>query len=176
LVLLVIDTRAPHVLVDGGYAARRAQCEQAAALLGLRSLREVDDLESSLERLADDVLCRRVRHVVTENRRVLDVIALLDAGRVRDIGPLMTASHESLRDDFAVSCRELDLAVEASLAAGALGARMTGGGFGGSAIALVAADREAEVRAAVVSAFAGAGVTAPEFVRAEPGGGFRSIA
>ena len=175
LALLVVDTRAPHVLVDGGYAARRAQCEQAARELGVPALRDVDDLDAALGSLDDEVLRRRVRHVVTEDRRVLDVVALLDAGRVAEIGPLLTASHVSLRDDFAVSCRELDLAVDAALAGGALGARMTGGGFGGSAIAFVEATAAEAVRSSVAAAFEAAGLPAPLPVSAVPGQGYRQV-
>jgi galactokinase len=169
--LVVIDTRAPHRLVDGEYAARRASCEQAAVLLGVPALRDVDDLGSAMSRLDDDVLQRRVRHVVTENQRVLDVVALLEAGDVRGIGPLLTASHESLRDDYEVSSPELDVAVDAALRAGAHGARMTGGGFGGSAIALVESSTSAEVRSAVLAAFAAAGMAEPGFVEALPSTG-----
>lgn len=171
LTLLVIDTRAPHRLVDGEYAARRADCERAAALLGLRSLREVADLDAALAALDDGTLRRRVRHVVSENGRVLEVVALLRAGDVRAIGPALTASHASLRDDYQVSCTELDLAVATALAAGAHGARMTGGGFGGSAIALVETDAVPAVRAAVLEAFAEAGLTEPGFLEAVPAAG-----
>jgi galactokinase len=175
LALLVIDTRAPHVLVDGGYAARRAQCEQAARELGVATLRDVVDLDDALDRLDDEALRRRLRHVVTENQRVLDVVGLLDAGRMREIGPLLTASHASLRDDFAVSCRELDLAVEAVLGAGALGARMTGGGFGGSAIALVDVDRAPDAGASVTAAFVEAGLVAPVCREVAPGPGYGRV-
>ena len=141
LALLVVDTRAEHALVDGQYAARRASCEAAAARLGVETLREISDdprgLEWALAKLDDEVQVRRVRHVVTEIDRVTWFVALLDAGEVDPVGPLMNASHASLRDDYEVSCRELDLVVDTARAAGALGARMTGGGFGGSAIALV---------------------------------------
>ena len=150
LALLVVDTKAPHQLVDGEYAARRASCEAAARLLGVPALRDVADLDSALAVLDDDVLRRRVRHVVTENGRVLDVVDLLESGDVRAIGPLLTASHVSLRDDYEVSCRELDLVVDTALAAGALGARMTGGGFGGSAIALVEIRSVDHVRDAIL--------------------------
>ncbi|MGH8826726.1 MAG: galactokinase [Jiangellaceae bacterium] len=142
LELLVIDTRAPHRLVDGEYGARRRTCEQAAARLGVRSLRDLqgDDPDVVLAGLDGDAVAqRRVRHVLTENGRVLDAVALLRVGRVGDIGPLLTASHASLRDDYEVTVPELDVAVAAALRAGALGARMTGGGFGGSIIALVEA-------------------------------------
>ncbi|MGE3810090.1 MAG: galactokinase [Candidatus Nanopelagicales bacterium] len=173
--LVVIDTRAPHRLVDGEYAARRASCEQAAVLLGVPALRDVDDLGSAMSRLDDDVLQRRVRHVVTENARVLDVVALLESGDVRAIGPLLTASHESLRDDYEVSCPELDVAVEAALSAGAHGARMTGGGFGGSAIALVEACDVDALRRDVAAAFASAGFTEPAFLEAVPADGYRRL-
>jgi len=174
--LVVIDTRAPHRLVDGEYAARRASCEQAAVLLGVPSLRDVDDLGSAMSRLDDDVLQRRVRHVVTENARVLDVVALLESGDVRAIGPLLTASHESLRDDYEVSSPELDIAVDAALRAGAHGARMTGGGFGGSAIALVEESATGELRSQVRAAFAAAGLDEPAFLDAVPVDGYGRLA
>jgi galactokinase len=176
LELLVVDTRAPHRLVDGEYAARRRACEEAARLLGVAALRDVDDLEAAMAELPDDTLRRRVRHVVTENQRVLEVVALLRGGDVRGIGPVLTASHVSLRDDYEVSCAELDLAVDTALAAGAYGARMTGGGFGGSAIALVEASSTAEVRSAVLAAFAAAGMAEPGFVEALPSPGAARIA
>ena len=139
LAVLLIDTQAPHRLVSGEYAARRATCEAAAETLGVPALRNLDpsDLAHALRRLDSDLVRRRVRHVVTENQRVLDTVALLDAGTAVKIGPLLTASHISLRDDFEVSVPQLDTAVDAALAAGAYGARMTGGGFGGCVLALV---------------------------------------
>ncbi len=168
LALLVVDTRAEHRHADGEYAARRATCERVAAVLGLPSLREVADLDAALARLATAlapqeaaVAARRLRHVVSENRRVTEVVDLLAAGRVADVGPVLTAAHASLRDDYEVSCRELDLAVDAALDAGALGARMVGGGFGGSAVALVRADDAGRVADAVTTAFAGARLAAP---------------
>ncbi|MFV0459384.1 MAG: galactokinase [Actinomycetales bacterium] len=137
--LLVIDTGVAHSLADGEYAARRASCELAARTLGVDQLRDLDEagLPAAAARLPTEDLRHRVRHVVTENSRVERTVALLERGEVAAIGDLLTASHASLRDDYQVSCVELDVAVDASLAAGALGARMTGGGFGGSAIALV---------------------------------------
>jgi galactokinase len=154
LALLVADTRVKHAHADGAYARLRSGCEDAAARLGLATLREVpyDGLDAALDALPDERLRRLTRHVVTENRRVEDVVALLDAGRVAEIGPLLTAGHASLRDDFQVSCPELDLLADTALAAGALGARMTGGGFGGSVIVLTAADAAAEVSRALVAA------------------------
>lgn len=173
LVILVIDTRAEHRLVDGEYAKRRSQCAESAAVLGVPALRDVTPagLDDALARLPDDVLRRRTRHVVTENARVLDTVALLDRGAdPREIGPLLTASHVSLRDDFEVSSRELDVAVDAVLAAGAYGARMTGGGFGGSAIALVDA-RSDDVGIAVRHAFAAAGLREPNVFAVTPAAG-----
>jgi galactokinase len=178
LELLVIDTRAHHALTDGQYGSRREACERAAALLGVRWLREVApaDLDAALERLRDgvddpeeaDEMARRVRHVVTEIDRVRQTAELVDAGDLAGVGPLLDASHASLRDDYEVSCLELDVACEAAVGAGALGARMTGGGFGGSAIALVDSAQTATVAAAVAAAFAAKDLAAPAFLRAVP--------
>ncbi|WP_088284489.1 galactokinase [Kineosporia sp. A_224] len=177
LELLVMDTRAHHALVDGQYGSRRDACEKAADLLGVDTLREVrpDGLERAAARLhqvlgdgtAEEVV-RRVRHVVTEIARVREVATLLAAGRVRDVGPVLDASHTSLRDDYEVSCPELDVACGAARSAGALGARMTGGGFGGSAISLVDATRTDAVAAAVADAFVDHGFAPPAFLRAVP--------
>ena len=172
LELLIIDTRAHHALADGQYGSRRQACEQAARILGVATLREVPmaGLDAALARLPHAELRRRVRHVVTEIDRVAAAVALLDAGRIADVGPLLDASHASLRDDYEVSCAELDLACTTAVAAGALGARMTGGGFGGSAVALVPAGDVERVAAEVAAAFDAAGVTAPVFLRAEAAG------
>ncbi|WP_242587598.1 galactokinase [Streptomyces sp. MST-110588] len=176
--LLVVDTRVKHELGDGAYAARRAGCERGARALGVHALRDVGytQLPAALARLDGDPVAQRyVRHVVTENRRVQDVIEHLDAGDTRAIGPVLSAGHASLRDDFEISCAELDLAVDSALAAGALGARMTGGGFGGSAIVLVEeADAEA-VGKAVTESFAAAGHTAPRIFTAVPGQGAHRV-
>jgi galactokinase len=161
LATLVIDTKAPHRHVSGEYAARRASCEAAAAALGVPALRDVTDLPAALAKLDDAVLRRRVRHVVTEDQRVLSVVDLLRAGRPRDIGPLLTESHASMRDEFEITVPEVDTAVEAALAAGAYGARMTGGGFGGCVLALVDADATGRVSDAVATAFAARGFAAP---------------
>jgi len=152
--LLVVDTRVKHAHADGAYGERRAGCEAAAAALGLSSLRDLapEGLDTALAALPDDRLRRLTRHVVTENRRVREVLDLCEAGRTREIGAVLTAGHASLRDDFQVSCAELDLVVDTALAAGALGARMTGGGFGGSAIVLVDEGDEARIAAAVEAA------------------------
>jgi galactokinase len=168
LALLVIDSRAPHALVDGEYAERHRSCEQAVEILGVRALRDVtvDGLDDALARLGDgaegDLLRKRVRHIVTENARVLDVVAALRSGDdVRRIGPALTASHASMRDDFEITVPQIDTAVEAALEAGAYGARMTGGGFGGCVLALVDADQVEQVVRAVEAAYDAAGFRAP---------------
>jgi galactokinase len=173
LSLLVVDVKAPHRHVDGEYAARRRSCEQAAAELGVPALRSVSiaDLDGALARLSDDVVRRRVRHVVTEIHRVEEAVALMHAGKLREVGPLFTASHVSLRDDFEITVPELDVAVDAALAAGALGARMTGGGFGGCIIALVEATEADSVLAAIEKAFADHGFTTPTSLAANPSPG-----
>ncbi|MGW4777816.1 galactokinase [Streptomyces filamentosus] len=177
LELLVVDTRVKHALGDGAYAERRAGCEAGARALGVRALRDVDaaHLPAALARLTDGTTLRYVRHVVSDNDRVARTIALLDAGATREVGPLLTEGHASLRDDLRVSCAELDLVVETANAAGALGARMTGGGFGGSAVVLVDADRAAPVAAAVRSAFADAGYAEPGVFPAVPSAGARRL-
>ena len=169
LELLVIDTRASHRLVDGQYEARRRACESACRILGVASLREVGDLGAALSALDDEEVASRVRHVVTENDRVTQFAKLVDAGRIREVGPLMDASHDSLRDDYEVTCPELDTAVDAARAAGVLGARMTGGGFGGCAIALVDRDVRNDAARQVVKAFRDAGFTHPDLYVVTPG-------
>jgi galactokinase len=171
LALLVTDTRAHHELTDGQYGARRDACEQAAAELGLGSLREVpaEGLEQDLARLSRDELVRRVRHVVTEIERVRECVAALRADDFARVGALFLASHASLRDDYEVSAPELDLVVEVAMAQGALGARMTGGGFGGSALSLVAADAVEETAAALARAFRLAGFGEPRSWAVGPG-------
>ena len=141
LQIVVIDTRMHHSHAGRGYRTRREECVQATRLLGLDSLRDLDivDIEAATRRL-DERLARRVRHVVTENQRVLDTVSTLRSEGPAAIGKLLNASHDSLRNDFEVSCPEVDLAVELARTMGALGARMTGGGFGGSAIALLRPD------------------------------------
>ncbi|QFU87940.1 galactokinase [Amycolatopsis sp. YIM 10] len=172
--VLVIDTRAKHTLAESGYGDRRRGTERAADLLGLKALRDIepDGLDDALARLPED-LRPLVRHVVTENQRVLDVVALLKSGRLADIGPSLDASHVSMRDDYRISCPELDVAVEAARAAGALGARMTGGGFGGSAIALVPEAELAKVEANVKAEFERAEFKAPRTFVAVPSPGAR---
>ena len=161
--LLVTDTRAHHELVDGQYAARRDACEEAARILGVDTLREVpaSGLDAALHRLPTDEMRRRVRHVVTEIDRVERAVAALRAGDLDEVGRLFDASHVSMRDDYEISCDELDVATETARRHGALGARMTGGGFGGSCIAIVRADAVDEVSRAIDAAFAERGFTAP---------------
>ena len=163
-VLLVTDTRAEHALVDGQYASRREACEQAARDLGVETLREVDPsaLDEALARLDSEDVRRRVRHVVTEIERVQAAVSALEAGDLGEVGRLFDASHASLRDDYEVSCEELDVATATARTHGALGARMTGGGFGGSCIAIVPADRAEAVAAAIEAAFDEAGFAAPQ--------------
>ncbi|MEU2333926.1 galactokinase [Streptomyces sp. NPDC006654] len=174
--LLVVDTQVKHAHSNGEYGKRRAGCEKGAALLGVDALRDVPygELDAALDRLGDEEEVRRlVRHVVTEDHRVERVVALLEAGDTRAIGPVLTEGHASLRDDFQVSCPELDLVVEAANAAGALGARMTGGGFGGSAIVLAETADVDTVTKAVEEAFAAAGFKAPRVFEAVPSAGAR---
>jgi galactokinase len=161
LELLVLDTKTPHALVDSEYAARRASCEEAARRLGLPALRDVGDLAAALDQLDDDVMQRRVRHVVTENARVQAAAEVLRASRVADLGPLLDASHASMRDDFEITVPTVDLAVESARAAGAIGARMTGGGFGGCIIALLPTGQSRAVTERIAADFASAGFGAP---------------
>lgn len=172
LEVVVIDTGVKHSHATGGYGERRAACERGAAALGVPALRDVtvDDLER-LASLVDDVTFRRVRHVVTENERVIETVRTLSVQGPTAIGDLLVASHASMRDDFEISVPELDTAVEAALSAGAVGARMTGGGFGGAAIALVARDRVEQVRDAATVAFSASGFTAPTVFTVVPSAG-----
>lgn len=172
LTILVIDSRVDHVHATGGYRERREACERGASLLGVPALRDVAvaDLPRAAE-LMDDVTFRRVRHIVTENQRVLDTVRILRDEGARGIGALLTASHASMRDDFEISVPELDTAVDSALAAGALGARMTGGGFGGAAIALIEQDATHAVKTAVMAAFTAAGFTEPHVFTVSPSAG-----
>jgi galactokinase len=174
LAVLVIDTKARHEHVSGGYAARRAACEKAARALGVTALRDVTvpRLLAARGRL-DDETYRRARHVVTEDQRVLDAVEALRAGALPAVGDLMSTSHRSMRDDFEISTRELDLAVETCLDRGAIGARMTGGGFGGSAIALAPAGMIPQLRVAVGGAFSERGYQVPETFVVRPSQGAR---
>jgi galactokinase len=181
LALLVIDTRAPHQLAEGAYAERRRHCRDAAQALGLPSLR--DATPSALARLDDRPLeQRRARHVVSENERVEQSLAILRGAaagateRLAALGPLLSASHASLRDDFEVTVPHLDVAADSAVRAGALGARMVGGGFGGSVLALVAEDHRDAVTRAVGAAYATRGWEPPRCFTALPGPGAARIA
>ena len=174
LTLLVIDTHVAHAHAGGGYAARRASCEAGARTLGVASLRDVrsDDLERAAE-LLDDETFRRVRHVVTENQRVLDTVRAVREHGPGAIGPFLDASHVSMRDDFEISVPELDLAVASAQANGAIGARMTGGGFGGAAIALVIDALVPIVTREVTAAFAERNYREPTIFPVRPSQGAR---
>ncbi len=175
--MLVIDTRVAHSLADGEYGRRRRSCELATEILGVSSLRDVtiDDLPAALDKLDDDVLRRRVRHVVTENARVTRTAELLRGGDVPGIADLLVASHRSLQHDYEVSCPELDLAVESAVRAGALGARMTGGGFGGSVIALTPSPAVETTVREVMLAFADHGFAEPVPRVVHPSSGARPL-
>ncbi len=171
--LLVIDTRISHALADGGYGDRRADCESAAELLGVDTLATLP--VAALDTLSDPRLRRRVRHVVSEQERVGAAVTALEHGDMNALGELLNGSHTSLRDDFEVSCLELDTACAAATEAGAYGARMTGGGFGGSAIALLPRGRAVDVRLAVEEQFADRGWRTPSFLAGVPSAGARQL-
>ena len=138
VVLLLIDSRARHQHVGGEYAARRASCERAAADLQASSLREIWDRgRAALDAVGNPIDARRARHVLTENSRVLDFVAALGDSDFVEAGRILTASHVSMRDDFKITTEHIDFIADTAVRAGALGARMTGGGFGGCVIALV---------------------------------------
>jgi galactokinase len=174
--LLIIDTRASHELTGGEYADRRRACERAAELLGVKALRDVTDVNAALESLEDPVLLRRARHVLTENHRVQAAVGLLRAGAIGEVGALLNASHLSLRDDFEVSWPEADATVAAAVASGATGARMIGGGFGGSVIALTPAGRSPGVAEALAAEYARRSWTAPRIHPAQPEAGAHRLA
>ncbi|RAG85280.1 galactokinase [Streptacidiphilus pinicola] len=181
LVLLVVDTRVEHGHADGAYRRRREGCERSADLLGVKALRDVEaaggrELDVLLARLPEEELRRLTRHVVTENARVREAVGLLDAGELRSLGPVLTAGHASQRDDFAISCPQSDAAVDTALAAGALGARQTGGGFGGCVIVLTEPAQVPGITAAVTAAYAAQdGWNAPAFFTATPAPGARRL-
>jgi galactokinase len=176
LELLIIDTQAHHALTDGGYAERRASCEAVVAKLAIASLRELsmEQLEASRSLLTDTEYLR-ARHAVTEMKRVLDCVDALTSSDFVRVGQLLNQSHASLRDDYAVSCPELDTAVDAALSAGALGSRMVGGGFGGSAIALIQAVKTTETIKMIEKAFSDRGFKAPRFFTSLPSQGAEII-
>ena len=172
LVVAVIDTRVAHRHSDGGYRSRRDSCELGAATLGVESLRELSpsDLPRAKSQL-DDLTYRRVRHIITENERVLDSVAALRAGNLESLGRLLLESHASMRDDFEISVPELDLAVITAMEVGAVGSRMTGGGFGGAAIAVIKKDKLQVLEGACKEAFAKAGYLEPNIFAVTPSQG-----
>jgi galactokinase len=175
---LIVDTQLTHALVSGEYAARRAECEEAARLLGVPALGRLAD-PGAAEVLADPVLRRRARHVITDSLRARAMATALQDAVGPEIypliGELLTEGHASLRDDFEVSWPQADVAVDAAIAAGAYGAKMIGGGFGGSVLALVPAERAASVRTALAGAFAERDWTPPEFLEAIPAAAARRL-
>ncbi|MGZ5369133.1 MAG: galactokinase [Aeromicrobium sp.] len=170
LELIVVDTHTSHTLTDGGYESRRNDCEEAARLLGLGTLREAVNTGTALARLHDPRIQRRARHVLTEIIRVDEAVARLDSGDFATLGALLDLSHDSLRDDFEVSCPELDAVVDTARTLGAVGARMTGGGFGGAAIALIPSPRKDTIEAGIHQAFVERGWRPPAFLSATPAG------
>ena len=172
LELLIIDTQAHHALIDGGYAERRASCESVVAKLAIASLRHltIEELNSS-RALLTEIEFIRARHAVTEIARVHEAVVALSNSDFEALGELINQSHISLRDDYDVSCPELDLAVSAALSAGAIGARMVGGGFGGSAIALARVEKVEEIKNAVEGAFESANFKRPRFFTSLPSAG-----
>jgi galactokinase len=161
---LLADSRVRHELAGSAYNQRRAECEAAAKALGLASLR--DATENDLERIDNPIERHRARHVISENARVLQAADALRRRAPRGLGPLLYASHESLRLDFAVSCRELDCLVE--LAAGTpqvIGARMMGGGFGGCVLVLLEATGTNDVEQHLAEGYAQEFHKTPEFYR-----------
>lgn len=176
LELLIVDTQAHHSLTDGGYAQRRASCDSAVAKLKIGSMRDLsmEQLEIGRALLTQEEFIRS-RHAVTEMKRVLDCVDALKAADFNRVGELINQSHASLRDDYNVSCPELDTAVDAAISAGALGARMVGGGFGGSAIALIQAAQTEPTIKAIEAAFKGKGFKAPRFFTSLPSQGAEII-
>ena len=174
LVVAVIDTQVSHRHSDGGYRARRESCELGAKTMGVESLRELTegDLPKAKE-LMDDVTFRRVRHIVTENDRVLRTVDALKDSRLDEFGKLLLASHASMRDDFEISIAELDHAVEVAMQVGAVGARMTGGGFGGAAIAVIDQSKLEVLESEVKRSFAAQGFGEPRVFAVTPSEGAR---
>ncbi|WP_370371336.1 galactokinase [Catenulispora sp. GP43] len=180
--LLVIDTRVSHAHGENGYADRRSACERAAEFLGVPALRDIplSGLPESFAKVSvglGETFARRLRHVVTEDARVEQFVEILhqEPLSLPRLGHRMMQSHASLRDDYEVSAPELDLAVSTAVAAGAHGARMTGGGFGGSAIALVDRDILDDVQNAILAAFAEHGYAEPQFFPAVASAGAHRI-
>lgn len=176
LAVLVMNSRVHHSHATGGYGERRAACERAAAALGVQALRDVTlDRLAELRGLVDDATFRRARHVVTENARVEQVVAVLRESGPTAIGELLVESHMSMRDDFEISVPQIDCAVDTALATGALGARLTGGGFGGAAIALAPRAALEDIESAVRREYVANGFDTPEMFVVAPSDGARRI-
>ncbi|UFS59010.1 galactokinase [Subtercola endophyticus] len=170
--ILVIDTKVSHAHATGGYAARRASCELAARTMGVESLRDLGPADlPRMQQQLDDETFRRARHIVTENDRVEETVRLLETVGPQAIGPLLDASHVSMRDDFEISVPQLDLAVDVAQRGGAIGARMTGGGFGGSALALIPRALRAQLEAGILEAFAQHAFDQPDLFVVQPSDG-----
>jgi galactokinase len=170
--LLLIDSRVRHAHTGGDYAARRASCERAAADMSVSSLRGVQDRGLAvLDSVSDPTDARRAHHVVTENQRVLDFVAALSVSDYTEAGRLFNASHTSMRDDFQITTGHIDLIADTAVRAGALGARMTGGGFGGAVIALVPAVEATAVAEAVRQTVRDAGYDEPTVVQTRAAAG-----
>jgi galactokinase len=174
LVVAVIDTRVSHRHSDGGYRSRREACEKGAKIMGVESLREltVSDLDAAKQKM-DDVTFRRSRHVITENQRVLEAVNALRAGEMNQLGQLLLQSHASMRDDFEISIDELDTAVEVAMRVGAVGSRMTGGGFGGAAIAIIDQSKLEMLSAECKREFLANGFAEPNVFAVTPSDGAR---
>lgn len=174
LVVAVMDTRVSHRHSDGGYRSRREACEKGASIMGVESLRElsVDDL-SLAEQNLDDVTFRRCRHVITENQRVLEAVSALKSGNMPKLGQLLLESHASMRDDFEISIEELDTAVDVAMSVGAIGSRMTGGGFGGAAIAVIEESKLEALSNQCKKVFAEKGYAEPNIFSVSPSEGAR---
>jgi galactokinase len=177
LVVLAVDSMVRHGHADGAYRERRDDCEESARILGVETLRKVSvaDLPNALPKLGNDRLAKRTRHIVTENQRVTDTATALRQDRWARVGELLTAAHVSYRDDFEASCPEVDLAVDTLLEAGAIGARLTGGGFGGAAICLMPVDQVNGAIAAVEASYSTAGYPAPQSFTVVPSAGAQRI-
>ncbi len=172
IALLLVNSRAPHQHAGGEYASRRSSCERAAADIGVSSLREVQDTGvTALAAVADPVDARRARHILTDNQRVLDVVAALEESDFTAIGRLFNASQASMRDDFEITTDHIDLIADTAVEAGALGARMTGGGFGGCVIALAPLDKADRIADAIRDAVGAAGYNPPTITRTRAGQG-----
>ena len=169
--ILVLDTHSPHSHIDGEYGERRATCEQAAKILGVRALRDVTDLDVALSRLPDAQMRRRVRHVVSENERTRTALDLARKGLLSELPRLLNESHISMREDYEITVPTVDLAVETALTHGAFGARMTGGGFGGCIIAWCSTGQANRIGSAIHEAFEKAGFQKPSWFTATPSGG-----